>query len=80
MPARNGDRSAETARQFQSVQENLGYGLLLKRYTPRVVDASEAQIQQAARDTIPNVSVMFFLSWISFALSVFAVGCLRPKN
>jgi cytochrome bd ubiquinol oxidase subunit I len=63
---RNGDRSAETARQFQSVQEDLGYGLLLKRYTPGVVDASEAQIRQAARDTIPNVSVMFW----SFRLMV----------
>ena len=31
-----------TARQFQAVQEDLGYGLLLKRYTPEVVDASEA--------------------------------------
>ncbi|MFZ1957319.1 MAG: cytochrome ubiquinol oxidase subunit I, partial [Desulfobacterales bacterium] len=63
---RNGDRSAETARQFQSVQEDLGYGLLLKRYSPGVVDASEAQIRQAARDTIPNVSVMFW----SFRLMV----------
>lgn len=63
---RNGDRSAETARQFQAAQEDLGYGLLLKRYTPRVVDASEAQIRQAARDTIPNVSVMFW----SFRLMV----------
>ena len=63
---RSGDSSAETARQFRAVQENLGYGLLLKRYTPRVVDASEAQIQQAARDTIPNVSVMFW----SFRLMV----------
>ena len=63
---RCGDSSAEIASQFQAVQEDLGYGLLLKRYTPRVVDASEAQIQQAARDTIPNVSVIFW----SFRLMV----------
>ncbi|MFZ0132927.1 MAG: cytochrome ubiquinol oxidase subunit I [Desulfobacterales bacterium] len=63
---RGGDASAETARRFQAVQEDLGYGLLLKRYTPKVVDASEAQIRQAARDTIPNVAVMFW----SFRLMV----------
>ncbi len=40
--------------------DDLGYALLLKRYTPRVIDATPTQIQQAAYDTIPNVPVLFW--------------------
>jgi cytochrome d ubiquinol oxidase subunit I len=57
---RTGDRTPETIRRFEAHQADLGYGLLLKRFTPRVVDASEEQIRQAARDTIPNVALMFW--------------------
>lgn len=35
--------------QFNSMKKDLGYGLLLKRYTPNVTDATEAQIQQATK-------------------------------
>ncbi len=44
----------------------LGYGLLLKRYTANVVDATPAQIEAAAWDTVPNVPVLFW----SFRLMV----------
>ena len=33
---------------------------MLKRYTDKVVDASEEQIKQATRDTIPNVGPTFW--------------------
>ncbi|MGO9785235.1 MAG: cytochrome ubiquinol oxidase subunit I [Stellaceae bacterium] len=39
---------------------DLGYGLLLKRYTDKVTDATPAQIQQAARDTVPGVLPLFW--------------------
>jgi cytochrome d ubiquinol oxidase subunit I len=52
--------------EFEARQNDLGYGLLLKRYTPNVVDASEEQIRQAAQDTIPRVAPMFW----SFRLMV----------
>jgi cytochrome d ubiquinol oxidase subunit I len=45
---------------FDAVKDELGYGLLLKRYTDNVVDASEADIQNAAKDSIPNVFVTFW--------------------
>ena len=45
---------------FERVVQDLGYGLLLKRYTPDVVDATEEQIKQAAKDTIPTVAPMFW--------------------
>ncbi len=46
---------------FEQHRNDLGYGLLLKRYVadPRTADA--ATIQRAAWDTVPNVPVMFFL-------------------
>ncbi len=57
---RAGDRSEQTKFRFNLNKENLGYGLLLKRYTPQVIDATDSQIKQAAMDTIPNVAAMFW--------------------
>jgi cytochrome d ubiquinol oxidase subunit I len=55
-----GDESEATIAAFDNVKQDLGYGLLLKRYTDVVVDASEEHIKMAARDTIPSVAPMFF--------------------
>ena len=78
---RNGDESEAVKQQFEEVKDDLGYGLLLKRYTPDVVDATEAQIQAAARDTIPPVAPMFWTFRIMVAagfwmLLVFALSFL----
>ena len=50
----------QAQRTLEAHQENLGYSLLLKRYTEKVVDATPEQIQQAANDTIPNVGPLFW--------------------
>ncbi|RLV58216.1 cytochrome bd-I ubiquinol oxidase subunit CydA [Parashewanella curva] len=63
---RNGDRSEETLKAFNEVKGDLGYGLLLKRFTDKVTDATEAQIQAATRDSIPQVAPIFW----SFRLMV----------
>ncbi|QNM97853.1 cytochrome ubiquinol oxidase subunit I [Chitinimonas koreensis] len=55
-----GDESEQTKRRFAQYQGDLGYGLLLKKYTPDVVDATEAQIAQAVEDTIPRVAPLFW--------------------
>jgi Cytochrome bd-type quinol oxidase, subunit 1 len=55
---RAGDASAEAA--FESHKSDLGYGLLLKAYTAQITDATEAQIKQAATDTIPQVAPLFW--------------------
>ena len=55
-------------------QSNLGYSLLLKRYTPNVVDATPAQIKQAAWDTVPNVPVIFWSFRIMVACAFFFLG------
>jgi cytochrome d ubiquinol oxidase subunit I len=39
---------------------DLGYALLLKRYDPNVVDATDAEITQAAQDTVPAVATLFW--------------------
>jgi len=57
---RAGDRSPEAMAAFDRVKGDLGYGLLLRKYTPAVVDATPAQIRAAVDDTIPNVATMFW--------------------
>lgn len=55
---REGNQGALTA--FEQNQNDLGYGLLLKRYTENVTDATPSQIQAAAEDTIPSVWSVFW--------------------
>ncbi|WP_108649141.1 cytochrome ubiquinol oxidase subunit I [Dongshaea marina] len=65
---RAGDDSMQTLTEFNRIKDDLGYGLLLKKYTAEVTDASESQIKAAARDTIPRVAPIFW----SFRIMV---GC-----
>jgi len=57
--------------QFQAHVDDLGYALLLKRYTPGVTDATPAQIEAAAWDTVPAVLPLFW----SFRLMVACGFC-----
>lgn len=57
---RRGDNSAETRARFDQYKLDLGYGLLLKKYTTDITQASEAMIQQATNDTIPRVAPLFW--------------------
>ncbi|MFP3848627.1 cytochrome ubiquinol oxidase subunit I [Pseudomonas sp. W5-01] len=57
---RGGDKSEQTLDAFNGVKKDLGYGLLLKKYTDKVVDANEQQIKQAALDSIPQVASIFW--------------------
>lgn len=65
-----GDRTTMTLAAFEEVKADLGYGLLLKRFTANVVDATEAQIHQAALSTIPKVAPVFFSFRIMVGLGV----------
>ncbi|WP_432719710.1 cytochrome ubiquinol oxidase subunit I [Jeongeupia wiesaeckerbachi] len=55
-----GDKSEPVMAQFAAHEKDLGFGLLLKKYTPNVVDATEAQIKSAANDTIPQVAPLYW--------------------
>ncbi|OGT53300.1 MAG: cytochrome d terminal oxidase subunit 1 [Gammaproteobacteria bacterium RIFCSPHIGHO2_12_FULL_42_13] len=52
------DKHAEAI--LNANQDYLGYGLLLKRYTDKVTDATPAQIEQATWDTVPDVFPLFW--------------------
>ncbi|MFT6987344.1 MAG: cytochrome d ubiquinol oxidase subunit I [Psychromonas sp.] len=57
---RSGDKSEQNIAAFEATKIDLGYGLLLKRYAPDVIDASEEQIQMAVNDSIPGVAPLFW--------------------
>nr|WP_315397924.1 cytochrome ubiquinol oxidase subunit I [uncultured Duganella sp.] len=57
---KSGDKSPAARAAFKALQDDLGYGLLLKKYTPNVVDATDAHITMAANDTVPMVAPMFW--------------------
>ena len=54
--------------------KDLGYGLLLKRYTDRVTDATPAQIDQAAWDTVPDVPALFWSFRFMVAIGFFFIA------
>jgi cytochrome d ubiquinol oxidase subunit I len=57
---RAGDESELNKLRFEEHKQDLGYGLLLKAYTPNVIDATDAQIALAAKNTIPQVAPLFW--------------------
>ena len=87
---RAGDKSPELKAAFEQNQKDLGYGLLLKKYSPNVVDASEEHIKSAVKDTIPNVTALFFsframvasgfLMLLLFILATYAVAKRNAEN
>ena len=65
---RESPANEEALRLVRAYQKHLGYALLLKRHVPSMHEATEADIQRAAEDLIPNVPVIFW----SFRIMV---GC-----
>lgn len=57
---RTGSADPAVRENFNEIKKDLGYGLLLKRYTENVSDATEAQIQLAVKDSIPEVLPLYF--------------------
>lgn len=55
-------------------EENIGYGLLLKRYTDDVIRATQEQINHAAWDTVPDVFVLFWTFRVMVACGFFFIG------
>jgi cytochrome d ubiquinol oxidase subunit I len=73
---RAGDRSDTARIQFEQHKDDLGYGLLLKRFTSNIVDATDAQIDRAAKDTIPDVALMFWTFRIMVGLGFWMLGLI----
>lgn len=68
------DQLAQEVRSsFEDLGHDLGYGLLLKRYVDDPRQATEEQIAQAARDTIPHVPTLFWSFRIMVGLGMFFI-------
>src|SRR5207302_425316 len=67
---KSGERTAEARAEFDRWKEDLGYGLLLKKYAANVVDATPEQIDAAVKDTIPNVAPLFWSFRIMVGLGI----------
>jgi len=65
---------------MKKYNKDIGYAFMVKRYAPNVVDATPAQINAAAKDTIPDVFTCFYsfrimvLAWL-IMLVVLLWGC-----
>lgn len=69
------DRSDSVARDVvEKYKDRIGYALLLKRYTDNLADATDEQIQQAARDLVPNVFRLFFAFRIMVGCGFFFIA------
>jgi cytochrome bd ubiquinol oxidase subunit I len=73
---RAGDTSPALLDEFNTLKRDLGYGLLLKRYTPEVTDATPEQVRLAALDTTPNVGVMFWSFRIMVGLGFYLLALI----
>jgi len=77
---RAGQKDESTLAEFERYKQDLGYGLLLKRYTEKVVDATDQQIELAAKSSLPRVVPLFWTfrvmvacGFIMLAIFIFAV-------
>ncbi|HEC73368.1 MAG TPA: cytochrome bd-I ubiquinol oxidase subunit CydA [Methylophaga aminisulfidivorans] len=79
---RDGKDTEENRAAFDKVKDDLGYGLLLKKYTANVTDATETQIKAAARDTVPPVAPMFwaFRIMVASGIAMFIIFALSFYN
>ena len=59
---------------FDAHSNDLGYALLLKRYTPAVTDATPAQIDAAAWDTVPAVMPLFWSFRVMVGLGFYFIA------
>ncbi len=59
---------------FEAHQADLGYGLLLLRYTDDPATASPQQIDAAAWSTVPNVPVLFWCFRLMVGLGLFFIA------
>jgi cytochrome d ubiquinol oxidase subunit I len=67
---RQGQTDEFTKQRFENVKADLGYGLLLKKYTTDIANATPEQIKAAARDTVPPVAPLFWSFRIMVACGI----------
>ncbi len=65
--------SSEAQVELKQLSKNLGYALLLKRYTENISEATEEMIQKASWDTVPQVLPVFISFHIMVALGFYFI-------
>ncbi len=73
---RAGDRSEAAKAGFDAHKNDLGYGLLMKRYVEDPATSTDAQIVQAARDAVPMVTPMFWSFRMMVGLGFYMLGLM----
>ena len=69
------DKSDVEAREvFDRHWQDLGHGLLLKRYRDDIENATPEQIAQAALDTVPTVGPLFWTFRVMVGLGIYMIG------
>lgn len=66
----------ENREKFEKYRDYLGYGLLLKKYTKEVVNATPEQIKLAAKGTIPHVAPIFWSFRVMVGLGFWMLALL----
>jgi cytochrome bd ubiquinol oxidase subunit I len=75
LQALRADHSDERARaEFDAHRADLGYGLLLLRYTNNPATATQEQIDRAAWSTVPNVPVLFWSFRLMVGVGLFLIA------
>ncbi|TAL88519.1 MAG: cytochrome bd-I ubiquinol oxidase subunit CydA [Candidimonas sp.] len=66
-------KDAAARKLFDANWHDLGYGLLLKRYSPDIRHASAENIVQAARDTVPQVAPLYWTFRVMVGLGFYFI-------
>jgi cytochrome bd ubiquinol oxidase subunit I len=64
----------EAKRRFEAHEADLGYGMLLLRYTANPAQATAQQIEAAAWTTVPNVPVLFWAFRVMAGIGLFLIA------
>ena len=67
-------KDAEARLLFEKTWQDLGYALLVKRYSPDLSKATEEDIKRAAIDTIPTVAPLFWTFRIMVAVGIYLIA------
>ncbi len=71
---RSDPENSDARARLKSNSHNLGYALLLKRYTQDIENATDAEIEQAANSTVPNVASLFWSFRLMVAMGLFMIA------
>lgn len=64
---------ADAVDRLNAHKDDMGYGMLLLRYTEDPISATDEQVTMAASDTVPNVGILFWSFRIMVAIGFYLI-------